>query len=223
MSFQYLAPTNRELFRWQYGATAPAELGPTEVEPGGKAVFICRDPKSDPEADPRLTRLAMLGRYGLPTPWQQNPYADRKYLCTARIETAAASKEFSKVWASGRHCIVPLQSLERSRRVQWRLEKMRISSRDDESLGVAGLWSVGKTFSGAAIYSFALLSIGAETDLIMRNFKYENQQPRMPLFVHRSQYDAWLDAPPQKSMALIPNLRTVALKATSTKEKSSSF
>lgn len=206
MSFLYVAPTNRELFRWQYGTSAPAELGRTEVEPGGKAVFICRDPK----ADPRSTRLALLGRYGLVMPWQRGDDAENKYLCVAKAETAADSRVFSAVWAKGRHCIVPLQSFEKSRPKKWWKERMRISSRDEDSLGVAGLWSVGKSSTGAKFFSFALVSISAETDPIMRHFRYEDQPPRMPLFVHRSQYDGWLDVEPGESMALIPKLYKVA-------------
>ena len=223
MNYLYLAPTNRELFCWQFGTSPPEELGPTEVNPGGQAVFIRRDPDADTEADPKSTRQALLGRCGLATPWRQNPYADRKYLCTAKAETAAESNEFGTAWASGSHCIVPVHSLERIRRVQWRWEKLRISSRDDESLGVAGLWSVGKSMSGATVYSFALLSVGAETDPVMRMFKYEDQQPRMPLFLHRSNYDAWLDVPPEKSMAFIRKRYPLALRAAPMKEKSNNY
>ena len=223
MRFQYQAPVDRELFYWQFTATPPADMGEPHVVPGGQAVFVCRDPEADPEADPRSTRLALLGRCGLVMPWAQ--VADTDDICAniVKVETAANGKAFRRVWASGNHCIIPVQYLEKSRPNHLWTEKVRISSRDGESLGVAGLWSLTESKMGVAIYSFALLTTSAETDPVMRHFGYQDQQPRMPLFVQRSQYDAWLDAAPAKSMALISKLRTVALKVTSAKAKINSY
>lgn len=223
MSFQYQAPVDRELFNWQFTATPPEDMGQPSVVPGDKAIFICREMEADPEADPRSTRQALLGRYGLVMPWAQVADTDDICACIAKVETAANGRAFRRVWDSGNHCIVPVQYFERSRRNHLWTEKVRISSRDDESLGVAGLWSLTESRMGVAIYSFALLTTSAESDPILRHFKYQDQQPRMPLFVPRSQYDAWLDTPPSKSMALISKFRTVALKATSTKAKSTSY
>lgn len=223
MSFQYQAPTDRELFFWQYRAIAPEDMGEPNVQSGGQATFICRAPKTnveaDPEADPSPTRLTRLGRYGFVTPWAQDVDADPEYLCTAKIETVTDNKAFGKVWASGRHCIVPVQSIQKTRQTQRWSEAVRITGPTDEALGAAGLWTMFKPRSGAIVYSFAILTISAESDPVMRNFKYEDQQPRMPLFLHRSNYDAWLDVPPEKSMAFIDRCYKVALRAESPKKR----
>lgn len=221
MSFQYQAPVDRSLFSFHFATNPPVQMGKVTVKPGENGVFICRDPKADPGAAPCSRRQALLGRCGLVTPWPQlvDTEAEYQYLCTAKVETAANCKGFNKVWASGRHCIVPVQSFQKSSHTKRWPEHFRISSRSDEPLGVAGLWTLCKLKPGIDLYSFALLTTSADSDPILRHLNYPGQPPRMPLIVHKSQYDAWLDVSPENSMELIHKLHKVSLRTGSPKEK----
>lgn len=223
MSFQYQAPADRSLFGWQFATTPPKNMGQPNVKPGGQALFICRDPEADPEADPRSRRHASLGRYGLSTEWAQDADVEYQYLCMAMVETAEHNKSFREVWASGRHCVVPVQSFQKSRKTQRWPARVRISAIGDEPLGIAGLWSVWTNRAGVTTYSFALLSTSADSHPVMRHFKYQDQPPRMPLIVHKSQYDAWLDVSPEKSMRLVREFREVELRTGSLKERCDSL
>lgn len=223
MSFQYQAPVDRSSYSWHFATTPPEVLGQVKVKPGKQAVFIRRDPEAESHANPRSARQAMLGRYGLATPWAQDADVEYEYLCMAKVETAEHSKVFSEVWASGRHCIVPVQAFQRSRPKQWWTEQVRISCKDDEPLGIAGFWSAWTNRAGVTTYSFALLSTSAESDPVLRYFKHKDQPARMPLIVHKSQYDAWLDASSESSMELVQRLRKVELRTGSSKERRDSL
>jgi putative SOS response-associated peptidase YedK len=171
-----------------------------EVFPGGMAPFIRRPPEhsSGDEAVPAQEVLA--GLFGLLPHWAKDEKLARSTY-NARSETVTDKPAFRDAWNRRQHCIIPAEAIcepdWRSGRNVW----TRIRRADEKPLGIAGLWSSWRP-PGAArnLHSFTMLTVNADTHPLMCRFQRPDDEKRMVVILREEDYDAWLDAPAQRSM-----------------------
>ena len=178
---------------------APAGELKQDVFPGHAAPFVRRPPElsSGDEAVP--AREAVLGSFGLLAHWAKDAkFAKSTY--NARSETAASKPAFRDAWRAARHCIIPAWAFYEP---DWRTGKhvaTRIARADGQPLGIAGLWSWWKSPAGDELLSFTMLTINADAHPVMCNYHRPGDEKRMIVLLRQEDFDAWLDAPPQRSM-----------------------
>jgi putative SOS response-associated peptidase YedK len=86
----------------------------------------------------------------------------------------------------------------------------RFTAANDETLGVAGLWSPWKNPAGEWELSFTMLTINADTHPLFKEMHRpdlkrppEQQDKRMVVILPEAQYEEWLDAPAERSRAFL--------------------
>jgi len=196
---------------------------PLHVFPTGLAPMIRRPPElaSGDDAVPALE--VVIGHFGLLPGFAKGiKYGLRTY--NARSETVSELASFKHSWTKARHCIVPCNAIYEP---DWRTGKhipARISRSDEAPLGVAGLWSPWKDpATGEWHNSFTMLTINADTHPIFKELHRpdtkrppEKQDKRMVVILNEDSYEAWLDAPAEKSREFFvqypaPNLVVVGM------------
>jgi putative SOS response-associated peptidase YedK len=70
-------------------------------------------------------------------------------------------------------------------------------------MGLAGLYSHWKDPKGDTIHSFTMLTINADKHSFMNQFHKPTDEKRMVVILHEDAYQAWLEAPADKSMAFM--------------------
>jgi putative SOS response-associated peptidase YedK len=171
-----------------------------EVFPGGSAPFIRRPREwgSGDEAVPE--REVIVGRFGLLPHWAKDEKVC-KSTYNARSETVVSKPAFRDAWNRAQHCIIPAEAIWepdwRGGKCQW----TRIGRAGGAPLGIAGLWSWWRP-AGASedVHSFTMITINADDHAFMRNFHRAEDEKRMIVILREEDYDAWLDAPAQRSM-----------------------
>ena len=212
MSIQYQAITNRQRLGWRFNVDLPKSLGSETVESGELAVFIRRHPDAD-AVDSAPQRQAVLGRFGLAQTRRLSNGDVFERSCVARAETVHGIPAFADLWTAGQRCIVPIESLTRTSWEKRFPEKFRISGYGDEPLAAAGLWSCGRTKGSDGGFSFALLSINADSNSVMRRFRYQDQELRMPFLLPKNKYETWMGGSTDDCLALIEQYPLVSLNA----------
>jgi putative SOS response-associated peptidase YedK len=106
-----------------------------------------------------------------------------------------------------RHCIVPCEAIYEP---DWRTGSAiptRFTAANDETLGVAGLWSPWQNPATLEWeLSFTMLTINADTHPLFKEMHRpdlkrppEQQDKRMVVILPEAQYEEWLDAPAERS------------------------
>jgi putative SOS response-associated peptidase YedK len=182
-----------------FGVGTPADLGKADVWPGYEAVMVRRprEAGSGDEAVPQ--REALLGRFGLIPHWATDTKLT-KSTYNARSETVAVKPSFRDAWKHAQHCIISAEAIYEP---DWRSGKAvsaRICRSDGAPMGLAGLYSHWKDPKGGTIYSFTLLTINADQHSFMNQFHKPTDEKRMVVVLNEDAYQAWLEAPADKSM-----------------------
>ena len=214
MTFQY-QPLHAEHDFWFFKTSMPKGMELKAVIPGNKSVFIRRRPDAEYSEGSPPKREALIGIFGL-DPWVTLEGQETKYLHSARTDNVAESKFFAEIWNLGQHCIIPMRSFPRTRKVRFGKwpEKVRITNETDEPFGVAGLWSAWQhPTMGHMVYRYVMLTISGESSLVIQSCRVGEYELRMPLILPRGKYDAWLDVPPEKSLNFIDKCPVFALRA----------
>lgn len=170
-----------------------------EVFPGYTAPFIRRPRERDSGDEAVPEREARLGRFGL-VPHYTKDLKDVKLTYNARSETVAKANPFRDAWGRAQHCIIPAWAFYEP---DWRTGKnvwTSIARADSKPVGIAGLWSWWKPAGGEEILSYTMLTINADTHPLMCNFHRPDHEKRMIVILREEDYDAWLDAPADRSM-----------------------
>ncbi|RZL89839.1 MAG: SOS response-associated peptidase [Variovorax sp.] len=128
----------------------------------------------------------------------------------ARTETVADLASIKNAWAKARHCIVPAEAIYEP---DWRTGKAiptRFTHAEGDTLGIAGLWAPWRNALGEWKLSFTLLTINADHHPLFKHMHRpdlkrppEQQDKRMVVILPEAQYDEWLDAPAERSMAFM--------------------
>jgi putative SOS response-associated peptidase YedK len=174
------------------------ELKP-EAFPGYKAPFIRRPPERSSGDEAVPDREAVVGLFGLLPFWAKDTKLT-KSTYNARSETVATKPSFRDAWKRAQHCIVPAAAFYEP---DWRTGKhipTRISRADGKPMGIAGLWERWKSPVGEEVFSFTMLTVNADTHPVMCAYHRPDDEKRMIVLLREDDYDAWLDAPAERSM-----------------------
>lgn len=198
MCSHYQAVKERERYIRHFGVEPPAEPGKFDVWPGYAASFIRRPREADVGDEAVPERKALSGVFGLIPHWAADTKIGRQTF-NARSETVAAKPSFRDAWKNAQHCIIPVEAIFEP---DWRTGKAiatRITSLNDEPLGIAGLWSSWKSPKGV-LHSFTMLTINADGHELMCRFHKPVDEKRMVVILPTDSYDAWLKAKSEQSM-----------------------
>lgn len=187
-----------------FGVIMPAGVK-FDVWPGYESIFI-RRPKewgAGNEAVPE--REAVGGSFGMVPHWTKAANAKAALVAArrtynSRSETASKLSSFRDAWRRGQHCIIPAEAIYEP---DWRSGKAvptRISRADGKPMGIAGLWTGWRGPDGVVLRSFTMLTVNADEHALMKSFHRPDDEKRMVVILHEHQYNAWLDAPPERSM-----------------------
>lgn len=185
-----------------------------DVFPGYPAPFIRRPPERDSGDDAVPDREGLVGLFGLLPHWAKDEKLSRNTY-NARSETVDIKPAFRDAWKRAQHCVVPAEAFWEP---DWRSGKnvwTRIHRADGKPLGIAGLWSHWRSQAGEAVHSFTMLTINADTHPVMRQYHRPGDEKRMIVILREEDYDAWLDAPADRSMEFMRQCPPDALVADS--------
>jgi putative SOS response-associated peptidase YedK len=191
MCSNYLPVTRRDRLLTFFGVEyTREELPQREVFPLGMAPFIRLTLEGQEGGRPAL--VAEDGMFGLlPHFAAEEQYGRRTY--NARSETVHKLASFRPAWEAQQRCIIPTEavfepSYETGKAVRW-----RISQEGDVPFGIAGIyrrWRDPK--GGPPIFTFAMLTVNADTHPFYRRFHKPGDEKRMPIFLNRDDYGPWL-------------------------------
>lgn len=212
MCSHYIAEKARQQLA-RFGVQLPLDWEPPR---GGLHVYptqwapIIRRPTERDSGDEAVPALQVVAaRFGLLPGFAKNEkYGLNTY--NARSETVAQLVSFKSAWANARHCIIPAASIYEP---DWRTKKhvpTRISRADGQPMGIAGLWQQWKSPAGEWINSFTMLTINADTHPIFKELHRpdlkrppDKQDKRMVVILDEENYNAWLDAPAERSTGFL--------------------
>ena len=198
MCSHYQAIRERERYAKHFGVAPPVDAGKHDVWPCYPATFIRRPREADVGDEAVPEREALSGLFGLIPHWATDANIGRQTY-NARSETVASKPSFRDAWKNAQHCIIPVDAIFEP---DWRSGKAiptRISNANDTPMGIAGLWSSWKSPKGV-VYSFAMLTINAESHDLMCQFHKPVDEKRMVVILPPDSYDPWLKATAQQSM-----------------------
>jgi putative SOS response-associated peptidase YedK len=192
MCANYLPVTAADRLAQYFGVDRPGDALPPEVYPGGLAPFIVRE-----RDRVELARDLRLGLFGLVPHWAKElAFGRRTY--NARSETVAEKPSFRDAWRQGRRCIVPVEAVfepnwETGKAVRW-----KVTRRDGLPMGLAGLWGWWRAPDGREWLSFTMLTINADAHPVFNRLHRSGEEKRMVVILEEADYDAWLEAPPER-------------------------
>lgn len=216
MCSHYQALMERERYERQFGVAPHAEMGKADLWPGYTGSFIRAHPLAHVGDDAVPAREALVGLFGLVPHWAADTKITR-YTYNARSETVASKPSFREAWKRAQHCIIPADAFYEP---DWRSGKAiptRIARADGEPMGLAGLWSAWTSPQGDVIYSYTLLTIHASEHPLMRLFHKPTDEKRMVVILPPDQYEPWLHAPAEHSLAFLRPYPAQALQASAAK------
>jgi putative SOS response-associated peptidase YedK len=143
-------------------------------------------------------RLAKLFKWGLIPSWAKDPAIGSK-LINARSETVTEKPAFREAFKR-RRAIIPADGFYEWLRIGTRKQPYFFQMRDESPFGFAGLWERWKDEEGKVIESCTILTTEAN-ELLQR------VHDRMPVILHREDYDLWLDEDVRKQKLLKELLR----------------
>lgn len=157
----------------------PTDLAPfirlsAEGQEGGKPALVVED-----------------GNFGLrPGPWAELKYGRRTY--NARTETVHELTSFKRAWANGQRCIIPAEAIyepnyESGKAVRWLIQQP-----GEVPMGIAGVYARFKGPDGRDVFSFAMLTVNADSHPFMRRFHKPDDEKRMVVILAPEEYEAWL-------------------------------
>jgi putative SOS response-associated peptidase YedK len=185
----------------------PSSPFPPETWPGYLAPFVRQARERDVH-----DRELRVGLFGLVPRWAKDPTIGRRTY-NARAETVSEKPSFRDAWRFGRRCIVPAECFyepnwESGKAVRWRIRR-----RDAAPMGIAGLWDAWRAPDGTERLSFTMLTVNATGHAVMRHFHKPDDEKRMVVVLAEAEYDAWLDAPPDRMPEFLTRFPAEALEA----------
>jgi putative SOS response-associated peptidase YedK len=166
------------------------------------APFIRRPKEADSGDEAVPEREAVTGEFGLIPHWSKERKIKFSTL-NARSETAATAASYRLPWRE-RHCIIPADWFNEPDWSSGKAVDTRIARADGEPLGIAGLWDAWRNkVTGDIVRSFTMLTVNADDHTLLRQFHKPGDEKRMLVILPEAHYGEWLQAPPERSMALM--------------------
>ncbi len=199
MCSNYVAVTSTERLRLFFGVEAPPAPVKSEVWPIYAAPFIRRHPNKDVGDDAVPPRESMVGLFGMvPHFAGELKYGRKTY--NARTETVAEKPSYRDAWRKGQHCIIPAECIYEPDHRSGTPIPTRIQRKDGTPMGIAGLWTSNRKATGEEVFSFTMLTINAADHELFKLYHRPEDEKRMVVILHPDQFDAWLEAPAERSM-----------------------
>jgi putative SOS response-associated peptidase YedK len=207
MTSHYESLQQADSYRDAFKVEPPAVLGERHLwprKPGFciRSVEVPADTSADTAAVVPRVRELLPAQWGLVPHWVKSA-SDGKLrapkLVVARSETASTSQNFRDAWLNGQRCIVPVQAFYED---DWRSGKAvatRISRVDGQPMAVAGLWACWTSPEGEPLFSYAMLTVNANSHALMRRYQPAGNDKHMPVILGDGVLDAWLNARVEKA------------------------
>ena len=166
-------------------------------------IYIVRSPRK--EQSETKKDLAIVS-WGLIAPWLSDiteAKISQSRAINARSESVHEKPTFRDAFKQ-RRCLVPAQGYYEWATALGRYKPKQafyISSRDGAQLSIAGIWSSWRAPNGEVIESASIITQEAQGELATIH-------SRMPVFMPRNRWDAWLD-PENKEIEGLRNLMLV--------------
>jgi putative SOS response-associated peptidase YedK len=188
MCANYQPVTRMDRMLTFFGVERDRDEVPHDVFPTGLAPFIRR------AEDGSGNKLVADGAFGL-LPFFAKEIAYGRKTYSARSENVAKLPSFREAWRRGQRCIIPAESIfepnwETGKAVRW-----RIGQHGDVPMGIAGVYEKWRSPEGVEMYSFAMLTVNADTHPLMNRFHRPGEEKRMVVILHPTAYDDWLACP----------------------------
>jgi putative SOS response-associated peptidase YedK len=135
-------------------------------------------------------------RWGLIPSWADDPAIGNRMI-NARSETVADKPAFRSAFRK-RRCLIPASGFYEWQKTGGQKQPYHIRTRDGQPFAFAGLWERWEK-GGEPVESCTILT--AEANDLMRPL-----HERMPVILHREDYDRWLDTGLQEPRKLVPLL-----------------
>jgi putative SOS response-associated peptidase YedK len=135
------------------------------------------------QAEDSTNRFDFL-KWGLVPSWSTDP-TKGSMLINARSETVKEKPSFRHAIKTNR-CIIPISGFYEWTLVGKEKHPHYIYITDKSVMGLAGIWEHWKSPDGTALETFSILTTTA-------NKRLEPLHERMPVILHPSDYDLWLD------------------------------
>lgn len=129
-------------------------------------------------------REARLLRWGLIPSWAKDAAIGAR-LINARSETVTEKPSFREAFKH-RRCLIPADGFYEWARRDGQKQPYYFCLRDEQPFAFAGLWEKWKAEDGKTVESCTILT--TEANEILRPV-----HDRMPVILHREEYDLWLD------------------------------
>lgn len=145
--------------------------------------------------------------WGLIPSWAKDAAIGNRMI-NARLETADSKPAYRAAFRR-RRCLVPCSGFYEWQKVDGGKQPHLIGLEDRSLFALAGLWERWTDPGGGEVHSFTILTTEA-------NAFMERLHDRMPVFVGREHYDAWLDPDLQevpRIKQLLPELPADAMTA----------
>jgi putative SOS response-associated peptidase YedK len=164
-----------------------------------------------------VKREALIGKFGMVPSWAGHSVKYSKLglkTYNARSETVMEKPTYRDAWRKGQHCIIPAAAIYEP---DWRSGKAtpaRIARADNQPMGIAGLWTSYLNMIGneeVEVFSFTMLTINADTHPVFNNFHRPEDEKRMVVILQKNQFEDWLSAPANNSMAMMQPILASAL------------
>ena len=190
MCSNYLPVTRMDRLLTFFGVERESDAQPGEVFPLGTAPFIRLAVDGQEGGVPAM--LVEDGTFGLlPSFATEMKYGRRSY--NARSETVHKLPTFRPAWNAGQRCIIPTEAVfepnyESGQAVRWRIQQP-----GEVPFGIAGIYRRWKDpATGGERFTFAMLTVNADTHPFYKRFHKPGEEKRMPIFLERSEYGPWL-------------------------------
>ena len=154
----------------------------------------------------RLDRDAQQRRFdhlhwGLIPHWAKDPSIGHRMI-NARCETAADKPSFRAAFRH-RRCLIVADGFYEWKKLERGKRPYCIRMKQGEPFAMAGLWEHWEGADGSTIDSCTILTTDANDVL-------QPVHPRMPVILHRDDYNQWLDVKIEKPDQMTPLLRPCA-------------
>jgi putative SOS response-associated peptidase YedK len=186
MCANYVPVTRRDRLLTYFGVERDRDDPPADTWPVGLAPFIrLAEPGSGHQ------RVVDDGLFGLlPHFATEVGYGRRTY--NARSETVHKLASFRESWAKGWRCIIPVEAIyepnwETGQAVRWAIVQPGYVP-----FGIAGIYRKWRHPDGREVFSFAMLTVNADGHPVMQRFHRPEDEKRMVVILHPSDYSAWL-------------------------------
>ena len=191
MCSNYRPVTRKDRMLTFFGVERGRDEEPVDVWPLGIAPFIRL---GEPGSGNRI--IVDDGLFGLLPDFQVELAAGRKTY-NARSETVHRLPSFRESWTNGWRCIVPAESVYEPYYENADAKPVRylVQQPAAHPFGIAGIYRKWRHPDGRELFTFAMLTVNADSHPVYSRLHKPGDEKRMPIFLDREDFGAWLSCP----------------------------